>query len=177
LPQVIKKILGLRGIWFYAAVVLVVLSVWTVQVHVYRQVFSAPGTIFSASPGTPAAPSQPSDWQKMSVQAMTESNRLLTTLATAMLGALGLLVGSKAQDGSGSGHMWAAFLGALSGTLSLYFGYVSHLNLLAMISNQNPNPYDHVYLFSSHAQFYTLIAGAFFLADFAAHYMSQEKPK
>lgn len=177
MPEVAKKILGFRGIWFYAAAVLVVLSVWTVQMYAYRQVFSVPGTIFFASAGTPAAPTPPSDWQKMSVQAMTESNRLLTTLATAMLGALGLLVGSKAQDGSGSRHMWAAFLAALGGTLSLYFGYMSHLNLLAMISNQRPDPYDPVYLFSSHAQFYTLLAGAFFLADFAAHYTSQEKPK
>jgi hypothetical protein len=174
MTEVAKKILGLKGIWFYAAAVLIVFSVWAVQMHVYRQVFSVPGKIFSASPGTP---SEPSEWQKMSVQAMTESNRLLTTLATAMLGALGLLVGSKAQNGFGSRHMWAAFLGALGGSLSLYFGYVSHLNLLAMINNQTPNPYDPVYLFSSHAQFYTLLAGAFFLADFAAHYMAEEKPK
>jgi len=51
---------------------------------------------------------------------------------------------------------------------------VSHLNLLAMISNENFTPYDPVYLFSSHAQFYTLLAGAFFFADFAFHELSNE---
>jgi hypothetical protein len=81
---------------------------------------------------------------------------------------------SGARDGSKVRHMWAAFLGAVGGGLSLYFGYMSHLNLLAMISSKNIDPYDRVYLFSSHAQFYTLLAGAFFFADFAVHDLSKE---
>jgi len=63
----------------------------------------------------------------------------------------------------------AAFLGAVGAGLSLYFGYVSHLNLLPMLNYQTINPYDSVYLFSNQAQFYSLLVGAFFLADFAVH--------
>lgn len=152
--------------WFYIAVAVLILAVWGLQVYVYHRVFSGPGTIFAQISSTPA---QPSDWQKMSVQAMTDTNRLLITLGTALLGALGLLMGNKVRGGGESPHLWAALLAGTCGALSLYFGYVSHLNLLAMISNQTFSPYDPVYLFSSHAQFYSLLAGAFFLADFAVH--------
>jgi hypothetical protein len=101
---------------------------------------------------------------------------LLTTLATALLGALGLIMGNKVSAGSKLRHMWAAFLAAIGGVLSLYFGYVSHLNLLAMIGNEYFNSYDPLYLFFSHAQFYSLLAGTFFFADFAVHDFNQETP-
>jgi hypothetical protein len=157
---------GFTRAWFYISVVALVLAVWGLQNYVYHQVFSGPGIIFAQSSSTPTPPS---DWQKMTVQAMTDTNRLLITLGTALLGALGLLMGNKVRGGAGSPHMWAAFLAGICGALSLYFGYVSHLNLVAMISNQTFNSYDPVYLFSSHAQFYSLLAGAFFLADFVVH--------
>lgn len=157
-------------IWFYIIVVILVASVWELQVYEYHKIFEAPGTIFSGSSGSPPPPS---DWQKMSAEAMTGTNGLLTTLGTALLGAVGLLM-VKAREGSKLRHMWAAFLAAISGGVSLYFGYVSHLNLLAMVNNQNLSAYDPVYLFSSHAQFYTLLAGAFFFADFAFHDLSSE---
>jgi hypothetical protein len=105
----------------------------------------------------------------MTVQAMTQTNALLTTLGTALLGALGLLISNRTQDRATSQHMWAAFLAAAAGGLSLFFGYMSHSNLLYMIHIRNVNPYDQAYLYSSHAQFYTLLAGAFFAADFAVH--------
>ena len=157
---------------FYGTVLGLVLAVWGLQVVVYDRVYSEPGIIFSQSSSTPA---DPSDWQKMSVQAMTDTNRLLTTLATALLGAVGLLVGNSAQQGRERRHIWAALLAAIGGVLSLYFGYVSHLNLLAMISNRTFSAYDPVYQFSSHAQFYSLLAGVIFLADFAIHDLSNEK--
>jgi uncharacterized membrane protein YidH (DUF202 family) len=160
----------LARIWFYVAVVMIVASVWGIQVRVYDKIFNVPGTIFSGSSG---APSSPSDWQKLAVQAMTNANGLLTTLGTALLGAIGLLM-VRARESHKLRHMWAAFLAAISGGVSLYFGYVSHLNLLAMISNETFNPYDPVYLFSSHTQFYTLLAGAFFFADFAFHDLGAE---
>ncbi len=157
-------------IWFYVAVVILVASVWEVQVYEYRKIFEAPGTIFS---GSSENPPPPSDWQKMSAEAMAGTNGLLTTLGTALLGAVGLLM-VKARENSKLRHMWAAFLAAISGGVSLYFGYMSHLNLLAMVNNQNLSAYDPVYLFSSHAQFYTLLAGTFFFADFAFNDLSGE---
>jgi hypothetical protein len=167
-PQTERR--RIARVWFYLAVVVLVASVWGVQVHMYHKIFSGGDMIFSESS---SAPSAPSDWQKMAIQAMTDTNSLLTTLGTALLGALGLLMSNHVRDDSKKArHMWAAFLGAVGGCISLYFGYVSHLNLLAMISNGTFSTYDPVYLFSSHAQFYTLLAGAFFFADFAVHDLS-----
>jgi hypothetical protein len=165
---------GATSVWFYAAVAALVVCVWGAQVYTYHKAFDRPGRIISQLSGTS---SEPTDWQKMSADTMTDTNRLLTTLGTAMLGALGLLMGNKVRNPHESQHMWAAFLGAIGAGLSLYFGYVSHLNLLAMISNQTISPYDPVYLFSSHAQFYALLAGAFFVADFAVHDLNQERTK
>lgn len=150
--------------WFYAAAFVLVLAVWGLQVHKYHQVYTGETKVLSDG-----APPSPSDWQKMSMQVMTDTNGLLTTLATALLGALGLMMGRKVSGGAGARHMWAAFLGALGGVLSLYFGYVSHLNLLAMITNETFNPYNSLYMFFSRAQFYSLLAGTFFFADFAVH--------
>ena len=95
-------------LWFYVAVVLLVISVWGIQMRVYER-YSAPGTIFSGSSGTPSAPN---DWEKMTIQAMTATETQLTSLATALLGAMGLLISNKTRDGSSWRHMWAAFLGA-----------------------------------------------------------------
>ena len=158
--------------WFYVAAFLLVLTVWGGQKLMYHHAYLSP--IISESSGTP--PATPSDWQKMSMQVMTDTNGLLTTLATALLGALGLMMGRKVSGGAGVRHLWAAFLGALGAVLSLYFGYVSHLNLLGMITNETFNPYNSLYMFFSRAQFYSLLAGTFFFADFAVHDFNQGTP-
>jgi hypothetical protein len=160
---------SLVRIRFYVVVGVILASVWGVQRYMYHRIFETPGTIFASSSG-----GMPTDWEKMSVQAMSDTSALLTTLGTALLGAIGLLM-VKMRETSKPVHMWAAFLAAVSGGASLYFGYVSHLNLLAMISNQTFSPYDPVYLFSSHTQFYMLLAGAFFFADFAFHGLSESE--
>jgi hypothetical protein len=161
-------------IWFYAVVIALVAGVWSVQRYAYDKIFSKTNQIlFSA----PSDASSPNGWQAMSVQAMTDTNALLTTLATALLGAIGLLM-VNSRTPLRSRHRWAAFLAAISGGVSLYFGYMSHLNLLGMINIQGfVAPYTSVYQFSSHAQFYTLLAGAFFCADFAFHDIGKEDPQ
>jgi hypothetical protein len=154
--------------WFYGAVVALVLLVWGVQNYEYHSIYS-PGTIFSGTPTTPT----PNDWQKMVTEAMSQTNGQLTSLGTALLGALGLLMG-RARNGSGFRHIWAAFLAAAGAVLSLYFGYMGHVYILSMINTHSPNPADPVYFFLSRSQFYTLLAGAFFFADFAFHDLSRE---
>ena len=157
--------------WFYVAAIALVAAVWGMQILMYHIAYSDP--ILSQSSGVPDSPT---DWQKMSMSVMTGTNGLLTTLATALLGALGLMMGRKVSGGAGSRHMWAAFIGALGAVLSLYFGYVSHLNLLGMITNETFNPYNRLYMFFSRAQFYSLLAGTFFFADYAVHDFNRETP-
>jgi hypothetical protein len=135
-------------IWFYVGCALLALSVWSFQKHVNNEAFNKTGIIFSGSSGQS---SDPTGWDKMSVQAMSDVNGLLTTLATAMLGALGFLMSNRAQEGSTSRHIWAALLGAVGGGLSLYCGYVAHVNLLTMISTQNIDPHNFLYRAATNA--------------------------
>jgi hypothetical protein len=159
--------------WFYLGVVLIAVSMWRLTVQVYKPYVTG-GTIFSESAATPA---ETSAWQKMGIQALADTNAQLTTLGTALLGALGLVLANKPQEHTKWQHLWAAFLAAIGGGVSLYFGYMNHLNLLLMISNQTFDAYDHVYNLTTHLQFYSLLAGAFFFADFAVHDLCQETVK
>jgi uncharacterized membrane protein len=153
--------------WFYLAVALIALSVWGLNFYVNKAV-NNPGPVLL----TPL-----SDSQKMVVQVLSDTNRQLTTFATTLLGAFGFLLANKARDSSKSRHIWAAFLAAMGGGLSLYYGYMSHLFLVAMVNNEIFNPYDVEYRFLARAQFYTLLAGAIFLADFAVHDLYREGEK
>jgi len=155
-------------VWFYAAAVILVVSVWGIQNYEYHRIYG-PGTVFSGTPDTPT----PNDWQKMVTDTMTQTNGQLTSLGTALLGALGLLIG-RTRNGSKFRHIWAAFLAAAGAVLSLYFGYMGHVYILSMINNHVPDPTDPVYFFLNRAQFYALLAGAFFFADFAFHDLSGE---
>jgi hypothetical protein len=159
--------------WFYLGVVLIAVSMWRLTVHVYEP-YVAPGTIFSESAATAA---ETAAWDKMGIQALADTNAQLTTLGTALLGALGLLLANRPRERTKLQHLWAAFLAAIGGGVSLYFGYMNHLNLLLMISNQMFYAYDHVFTLTTHLQFYSLLAGAFFFADFAVHELCQETVK
>src|ERR1700722_3728279 len=65
---------------FYGIVAAIVLVVWLTQ---------APGPFFSPKS------TMPTEWQQLGVNIASETTRLLATLGTAMLGALGLLVGDR----------------------------------------------------------------------------------
>lgn len=149
---------------FYIAVVVLIVTVWRIQGHLNATAFP-PNTVFSSS-------SPPTEWQQMGVQAVSETTRLQTTLATAMLGALGLLLVNRGPDRRKPRHLWSAFLSAMSAGVSLFFGFVVHLYLVGMIESGTFNPYSLER--PSYYQFYALLMGAFFLADFAVHDLSEE---
>jgi hypothetical protein len=154
-----------HGFGFYLAVTVLALSVWQMQRHLTNATFP-PNEIISSSTDAPA------QWQQLAVQAVSDSTALLTTLATALLGALGLLLVNRSKNQSPPRHLWSAFLCGASACVSLYFGYVEHLYLVYMISNQSFDSYRLVN--PSYFQFYALLAGTFFLADFAFHDLRQE---
>jgi len=164
-PGTVRRVVARSG--FYVAVVVLVLMVWRIQYFMDAKTFG-PNTIFFSS-----STDAPSQWQQMGVQAVSETNSLLTTLATGLLGALGLLL-NRGRNRPKRIHLYSAFLCAVGGGLSLYFGYVSHLHLLWMIKNNTFDPYSPVYILPSHFQFYTLLAGTFFFADFAVHDLNEE---
>ena len=115
----------------------------------------------------------PTTWQQMGVQIASQTTALLTTLGSALLGAVGLLLGGKFAGGARPRHLWSAFASVLSAGVSLYYGYVVHMHLLGMISYQAFDPTSEIFLNPSHYQFYALLAAAVLMADFAFHNLGQ----
>jgi hypothetical protein len=159
----------LAKVRFYGVFVILAASVWAVGHYANRLIFGVPGTIFGVTD-----PSTSADWSSITVKAMTDINALLTSLATALLGAIGLLI-ANAGNSSKTAHTWAAFLAAISGGVSLYCGYECHCFVLTMITNQTFfGTYEDAYLIYKNIQFFALLAGALFLADFAFHGLSED---
>lgn len=150
---------------FYLGLVILVATVWRVQRHMNAAAFP-PNTVISSSD------SKVTDWQRMSVAAVSDSSQLLTTLATALLGGLGLLLSNRNAHRPKPRHMWSALLAAMAAGVSLYFGFVIHSYLVGMFSYETFSAY--VLEYPVYYQFYALLAGAFFLADFAFHDLSAE---
>jgi hypothetical protein len=105
----------------------------------------------------------------MAVQAAADTTSLLTTLATALLAALGLLLTNRNENRPKLRHRWSALLTAASAGISLYYGYVKHLYLLTMINSSCFDPHKFSFVRANYLQFYPLLVGFFFLADFVFH--------
>lgn len=152
---------GVARLILYVLICAIVSAVWLIQAR--------------AIPFISSSTDSPSQWQQLGIQIASETTRLLTTLATALLGALGLFFANRESSGVKPRHMWSAFTTALCGALSLYYGYVVHLHLLWMITYKAFDPTSDLFLFPSHVQFYALLAGGFFFADFAISNLSEPK--
>ena len=143
---------------FYFAVVLAVLIVWQIQRYMNLKSFGPGVIIASSSSSTPSASDQMGlQWDQMGLQVVSEKDSLLTTLGTAMMGALGFLLVGGPRTRTRPRHQWSAFVSALCVGVSLYFGYVSHLHVLWMIKSQTFDPYSALYLLPSQGQFYALL--------------------
>ena len=68
-----------------------------------------------------------SDVETKQLDAYLELNRLLTTLGTTMLGAVFFLMFDSSRKLVWKRRWWAAFLGTLFTSVSIFFGYVAYL--------------------------------------------------
>lgn len=176
LPTFMKT--GRSQILFYVGVALVVIAlygVWKYGMNGPRVLGSEP----LAPLGVPdqnqfsTSPPQPSEWQKMSVTVEGNTGALLTTLATALFGAMGWIM-IEARKTPKKRHMWAGYLAALCTGVSLFFGAASQGHLVSMLSRGSFNPFDPMYRILNISQFGFLIAGACFLAGFAFYDLGKE---
>jgi hypothetical protein len=71
--------------------------------------------------------------QAQAVDAFSDMNRLLITLGTSLLGAMGLLLFGGIKGRACSRELWAAMAGALSVAVSIYYGYLANLNVMSMV--------------------------------------------
>lgn len=112
--------------------------------------------------------------QEKAVDAFLEMNRLITTLATTLLGALGFLLFGGRTAQSWSRERWAAVAGAVFVCLSIYYGYVAYLDVISMLELSYFDPYSAQLLRAQYAHFYTFLVGVILFAGFVYQNMCTE---
>jgi hypothetical protein len=143
---------------FYFGAIILAAVVWRIEV------FMEAGTsIYAAIP-----------IQDKAVDAFLEMNRLLTTLATTLLGAMGLLLFGGFKGRPCSRELWAVIAGAISICLSIYYGYVAYLAVISMLVSNSFDPYSPKLLREQYAHFYTFLVGFVLFAGFVYANMRTE---
>lgn len=143
---------------FYLSIIVIAFIVW--RIELYAQALP---TILSGTP-----------MQDKAVDAFLEMNRLLTTLATTLLGAMGILLFGGFKGRACSRELWAAIAGAVSVGLSIYYGYAAYLAVISMLASGSFDPYSPHLLRDQYAHFYTFLAGVILFAGFVYQNMKTE---
>jgi hypothetical protein len=106
--------------------------------------------------------------QEKQLEVVLEMNHLLTTLATASLGAMGafLIYRYKPTDRLPGHQLWRANGSCALAGLSLFCGYLSYDKLVWMLGNQFFNPSNPRILWLNRIQFWAFALSVFFAADF-----------
>jgi hypothetical protein len=150
---------------FYVSVIVFAAMVWGMEVFLQNrpQVYGA--FISELNP-----------LQEKQLGAFLEMNRLLITLATALLGAIGFFLASTHKGHYSPRQLWPAVLSALFVGISLYYGYRAYEDIVLMLQPPFPTFDLDGYLISwdRYAHFFTFLLGVFFFADFAFHQLTKE---
>lgn len=150
---------------FYVCAIGLAIASWYVQGWIWSNSELATNTILG--PVTPF-----SDTIKQAVEAYLEVNRLLTTLATTVLGALGFVLFRGGTLSARTPRLWAAMVGALLVAVSIFFGYVAYNFLIAVLQTGSIDfnaPTSQPLIRAQQIHFYTFLVGIIFLADFVFH--------
>jgi len=107
--------------------------------------------------------------QAKQLDAFLEMNRLVTTLGTGLLGAIGFLLANGRNAGSPARELWAAIASAICVGVSLLSGYVVYQSILWMLESGFFNLNNPEILWVHHAHFYSFLLGVVFFAEFAFH--------
>ncbi len=158
---------------FYLLAVLIAVAVLIFQHYMNKIAYRDVGIISSSSLSQPGSIPP---WEGKALDAYSAMSGLLTTLATALLGALGYLLINEREASPELRHGASAVGSALFAVLSIYFGYVSHLTVLSSTYSNSFNPYAFGVVWPSRSQFYTLLLAVFFFADFAFRVLGKEAP-
>jgi hypothetical protein len=104
---------------FYLSIIVIAFIVWRIEIYL-----QAVPTILSGTP-----------MQDKAVDAFLEMNRLLTTLPTTLLGAMGILLFGGFKGRACSRELWTAIAGAMCVGLSIYHGYAAYLAVISMLAS------------------------------------------
>ena len=116
----------------------------------------------------------PTEWQRMSVTVESNTGSLLTTLATALLGAVGWLINEDRKTAkSKKRNLRWGFLAALCAVLSICSGAFSQGFLVTML-DADTLPHGSTYGLLNLAQFIFLLVATYLLAGFAFSGLHEE---
>ncbi len=147
---------------FYVGTVLLAVAVWQFQRYMYtRSVSFIYPSLDALNP-----------LQEKQLEAFLEMNRLLTTLGTTLLGAIGFLMAGRRTRVSS--ELWTALASAVCVGLSVYFGYLAYQGILWMLQNAFFDLSNPQVSWTLHAHFYTFLLGVLLFADFALHSLGTE---
>lgn len=153
---------GVARFGFYVGVVALALLIWQLQ----ESMFSRPYIEAQTESLNPL--------QEQQLNAFLEMNRLLVTLGTATLGALGFLMSAN-KGALKWRELVSAAMSAILAGCSLYFGYLAYQGILWMLQSSFFNLDNPAILWARRAHFYTLLLSAFFFADFIIHDVGKEE--
>jgi hypothetical protein len=169
---------------FYMLAIIVTLAVWVLQRYMRAAAPSESGIVSSTSLNQPnssdaqssVSPANSSDPQGKAIDIYMIAASLLTTLATALLGALGYLLMNERQAKAPLQHRVpaTALLSATLAVVSIYFGYRCDSNALWYASQGAFTPDAPPLVWPKIAQFVSLLLAVFFFTDFIFNELGTE---
>jgi hypothetical protein len=143
---------------FYACAFVLMVAVWRFEVYLQ----SGP-LIYQNIPIQSAA-----------VDTFMGMNRLLITLGTSLLGAMGLLLSTGFRGKSCLKELWAVMAGGVCIGVSIYYGYVANMAVMSMVASGSFNPYSPLLMRTHNVHFVTFVLGVIFFAGFIFQNMTTE---
>jgi hypothetical protein len=148
---------------FYVGCFFIALVVWWIErrVEAAPQVYGEFVTDFGAS-------------RKSQLSAFLEMNRLIITLSTATLGAMGFFL-AHSRTKFLARELWAASACVVCVGLSLFYGYHAYQDIVFMFQNNTFDLGTPLIAFDGRWHFAMFILGSFFFVDFAWNELSKKE--
>ena len=149
---------------FYVGGTLLAVVVWRTELHMQstQQVY---GEYTETLTGA----------QQSQLSAFLEMNRLITTLSTTLLGAMGFFLVNDTKGKGSTRELWAAFACAVCVGLSLFYGYHAYQDIIFMLQSQTFNLYGDMISWDRQGHFSMFLLAAFFFVDFAFHELNRSE--
>jgi hypothetical protein len=112
--------------------------------------------------------------QNAAVDTFMGMNRLLITLGTSLLGAMGLLLSSGFRGKPRLQELWAVMAGGVCIGVSIYYGYVANMAVMSMVATGSFDPYSPLLMRTHNVHFLTFVLGVIFFAGFVFQNMTTE---
>lgn len=160
-----------KALGFYVVVVVVAILAWAGQSYMNHRA----EVDLAAQGGIAGQVAERMDGlQAKTLDAFLDVNQQVTTLGTALLGGVFYLLFNSGKGFAWKQRKWAAVMGVLFVAISIFFGYVAYIFVIAALGNGNPDATASKSYWAEQAHFYTFLLGVVFFADFVFHNLPNE---